>query len=150
MSARGLAELIQNYLEADDDGNAGSNGSSPSAGGLDSLTRQQLQQLSQKTDKLQADNDALKHELASIKNNLQMSAILPLMLNQSLSVVSDTRPNNIPGPLHKDEVLELKQADPLSALLPLLLMGGVGDSGGGSGDNPMNMVLLALALSGGL
>ena len=51
---------------------------------------QQLQGLAQKTDQLQKDTDALQSEMASIRSNLQMSAILPLLMNQYLDVVSDT------------------------------------------------------------
>ena len=150
MSARGLAEMIQNYLEADDDGSSSSNGSLTSNGGYDSSgMRQQLQQLSDKTDKLQTDNDSLKKQLDSIQSNLQMSAILPLLLNQSLKVVSDNNPGGSAN-LSVNEVIEFAQSDPLSAMLPLLMMGGgLGGNGNGSGDSS-NMLLLALAVSGSL
>jgi hypothetical protein len=144
MSARSLAEAIASYLEADDGGNDGSGGTTvvpvtmPDNGG-----RMQTQRLAQKIDQLQQD-------MASLKNNMQMTALLPLLLNQSLSVVSDTLQNGNPGPLQAAETIQMKQSDPLTALLPVLLMGGLGGNGGNGSDNSNNMLLLVLALSGGL
>ena len=162
MSARDLAAVIESYLEADDSGNGGSNGSgsngSGSGGSLvsaDSGTQRQVQQLAQKTDQLQKATDALQSDMASIKNNLQMSAILPLLLNQSLTAVQQTPPGGgspiTSGSVNLGDTVEFKQADPLTALLPALLMGGgFGDSGSGGTDNSSNMLLLVLAISGKL
>jgi len=141
MSAtRNLAELIESYLEDDGSGSDATNGSSTTTRVTqDSGARAQVQQLTQKVAQLQQDMD-------SIKNNLQMSAILPLLINQKLKVVSDSSPH-----LFVNEEIEFSQADPVSALLPALLLGGMGDSSnGGSGNNSSNMLLLALALSGNL
>ena len=157
MSARDLAAMIESYLEADDSGNGGSNGSGSSGTmvSADSGTQRQVQRLAQKTDQLQKDTDALQSEMASIKNNLQMSAILPLLLNQSLTAVQEIPPGGgtaaTTGPVNLGGTVEFKQADPLTALLPALLMGGgFGGSGSGGTDNSANMLLLVLAISGGL
>jgi hypothetical protein len=141
MSARDLASMIERYLEADDasnggDGGSSSNGATTYSSSSDSGLRQQVQQL-------QIDNASLKKDLSAIKNNLQMSALLPLLMNQSLSVVSDAN-----GTLHPNDVIEFKQSDPLSALLPMMLMGGLGDSGDSSSDGGNNSMLLALAVAG--
>jgi hypothetical protein len=147
MNAGNLAALIESYLEADDSGNGAANGSAshPDAG-----ARQQLQALSQKTDQLRQDTTALQKQVASIKNNMQMAALLPMLMNQSLAVVSDTLPNNTAGNLQSQEVIEFQQSDPLTALLPVLLMGGMGDSSNGGGDNSSNMLMVALAVAGKL
>ena len=147
MSARDLAAVIESYLEADDSGNGGSNGSGSSGSmvSADNGTQRQLQRLAQKTDQLQKDTDALQSEMSSVKNNLQMSAILPLLMNQSLTVVNDPG-----GTLTSGDTIEFKQGDMLTTLLPVLLMGGLGDSGSGGTDNSSNMLLLALAISGKL
>ena len=162
MSARDLAAMIESYLEADDSGNGGSNGSGSNGSGssgsmvsADSGTQRQVQRLAQKTDQLQKDTDALQSDMASIKNNLQMSAILPLLLNQSLKVVQTeiggTVDTTTGDSVTIGETVEFQQADPLTALLPALLMGGgFGGSGSGGTDNSANMLLLVMALSGKL
>ena len=138
-NAGNLAAYIERYLEADDSGNGDSNGSSLSTASLDSATRQQLQALAQKTDQLRRD-------MASIKNNLQMSALLPMLIDQKLTVAA----KSTGGRLHENDEIDFKQTDPLSALLPLLMMGGFGDSGSGGTDSSSNMLLLVLAISGKL
>jgi hypothetical protein len=148
MSARNLAEAISRYLEADDNGPDASSGPGMPVAISDGGGRQ-MQRLAQKTDQLQQDMAAMKQDVASLKSSMQMAALLPMLLNQSLTVVTDTLPNATPGTLTPDETIEFKQADPLSALLPMLLMGGMGNGNGGT-DNSSNMLLLVLALSGKL
>jgi hypothetical protein len=150
MSARNLAEAISRYLEADD-----TPPDAPSGSGMPMVVSdgggRQMQRLAQKTDQLQQDMASMKQDMASLKSSMQMAALLPMLLNQSLTVVTDTLPNASPGPLSADETIEFKQADPLSALLPMLLMGGMGGGNGNGGtDNSSNMLLLVLALSGKL
>jgi len=123
MNAGELAGYIERYLEADESGNGATNGSTVS---VDSGTRQQLQTVAQKTDQLRQD-------------------ILPLLLNQSLKVVKDSGLI-----LSAGETIEFQQADPLTTMLPVLLMGGLGESGSGGTDSSSNMLLLALAVSGKL
>jgi hypothetical protein len=139
MSARKLAEMIESYLEADD----GSNGSSDSTVTVtDGETRQQLRQLRETTDQL-------KQNMSSLRNNLQMSTIMPLLMNPKFKVVADELPKGGTGTLTTDEQITFKPSDSISALLPMLLLGGSGDTGSGS-DNSMNLMFLALALSGKL
>ena len=142
MNAGELAGYIERYLEADESGNGATNGSTVS---VDSGTRQQLQTVAQKTDQLRQDTNALQKDVAAIKNNVQMAAILPLLLNQSLKVVKDSGLI-----LSAGETIEFQQADPLTTMLPVLLMGGLGESGNGGTDSSSNMLLLALAVSGKL
>jgi hypothetical protein len=132
-SSRSLAAAIERYLEEDGSGDAGS-AATGSTAVVDRDTRRQLRQLTQTTDQLKTD-------MTAMKNNMQMGALLPLLLNQKLSVVSDTL-----GTLTANEVIEFKHADPLSALLPVMLMGGLESSGGSA--NSSNTMLLMLALTG--
>jgi len=146
MSARRLAEMIESYLESDDDATNGGSGSAATTA-LDVDTRSQIRALSQTCDQLKQDNASLKKDLAGLKSNLQMSMMLPLLLNQKLQVVSDSGFHLTVG-----EKIEFESGDLLSALLPMLMMGGFGDGGGngGGGMEGSNMVMMALALSGRL
>jgi hypothetical protein len=145
MSARNLAEAISRYLEADDNG-GDSPVSSPTPVVVSDGGGRQYQRLAQKTDQLQTDMAGLKQDMASLKNSMQMAALLPMLLNQSLSVVTDTLPSGIVGTLLADEVVEFKPSDPITALLPMLLMGGMNGGNGGT-DNSNMMLVLALLLS---
>jgi hypothetical protein len=150
MNSRNLATLIENYLEADDSTDA-SAGASGGASLTDVSTRQKVGQLTQVTDQLRQDTDKLKQEMVTMKNNLQMSALLPLLMNQKLTVQSAVDPggiNLIGLGVQQNETIQFKQADMFSALLPMILVGGLGGDGGGGSDNSTNMLLLALAMSG--
>lgn len=149
MNARNLAEVIANYLEADDSSNGSTNGSSMPAM-TDGGTQRQLQQLAQKTDQLQQDTAGLKQDMTTMKNNLQMSAILPLLMSQSLKLSSATDSSGNPYTFFDNFTFNFQDSDPVTALLPMLLMGGMGDSSGSGSDSGSNMLLLALALSGKL
>jgi hypothetical protein len=78
-----------------------------------------------------------------------LAMILPMLLQQQLTVVSDVNNagvSNLPNAnINQNDTLTFKQSDPLSALLPALLMSGTGDSGNG-GTNSSMMLALALAL----
>jgi hypothetical protein len=166
MSAYGLGKLIEAYLEADDSGGGGvsgggngsaTSGSSSSAmdAAADIASRQQLQRLSQTTDKLSRDNKRLSRELDSIKSNMQMSALLPLLMNQQLTIVQDlpygsTTPvtgngSALPSLVVGDS-LSFAQSDMTLALLPALMMGG-DDGGGGFGGSNMAMMIALMALT---
>ena len=161
MSAYGLGKLIEAYLEADDSGGGGASGGGNGSAGsssnssamdaaADIASRQQLQRLSQTTDKLSRDNKRLSRELDSLKSNMQMSALLPLLMNQQLTIVQDLpygsttavtgNGSALPSLLVGDN-LTFAQSDMTLALLPALMMGG-GDGGGFGGSNMMMMVAL--------
>jgi hypothetical protein len=144
MNARNLAAMIESYLEADGASN-GSNGSSIATALTDSDTRQQLRQLMQTTNQLKQDVVSAHKEIASLKSNLQMSMMLPLLMNQDLTVVSDTAA--LPAQINAGDTITFKSGDMLSALLPAMMFSGPGDSGGSGMDNPAMMAVLALALS---
>lgn len=160
-----LAGLIESYLEADDgtsststtaaasptNGNTGSIGSTSATALTDQSTRVQVQQLSQAMAQLKKDNKKLGRELDALKNNLQMSTLLPLLMPQTLNITQET----IGGSTYTTsgtsvEVggeISVQQSNMLTALLPALMMSSDGDSGSGSTSN-MSMMVLALALSG--
>jgi hypothetical protein len=156
MSLYDLGEAIRSYLEADDGGGpasvgdgSGSNGSNGSAVGAasDMATRQQLRQLSQVTDRLSRDSRRLARDLSAVKNNLQMSALLPMLMNQKL-VTTNAQNTSFPGltiPIGQE--FDFKPADTLTELLPVLMLGGLGDGGGLGGSN-MALMALAIASSG--
>ena len=156
MSARNLAALIESYLEADSGGDA-SNGTSSPPAITDSDTRQQLRELMKTTNQLKDDTASLRKDMTSLQNNLQMSMILPMLLNQKLTVVEDADHAgnskipfaSAPGNVMTGDTITFKSGDALSALLPVLLLSGSGDGGGGGfGGNSSNFLFLALALSG--
>jgi hypothetical protein len=168
MSAYGLGKLIEAYLEADDSGGgaapSGGNGSAPSGGSASSAmdaaadiaSRQQLQRLSQTTDKLSRDNKRLSRELDSLKSNMQMSALLPLLMNQQMTITQDlpfgtTTPvtgngTALPGLVVGDS-LTFAQSDMVLALLPALMMGGDDGGGGFGGGSNMMMMVALIALT---
>jgi hypothetical protein len=143
MNTRNLASLIESYLEADDstDGN-GDSSTAPAV--TDGATRQKVGQLMLLTAQL-------KQDVASLKSNIQMAGILPLLLNQKLTVQSAVdgsgAPIVLPKALDVNETITFKQGDALSALLPAIMMGGIGSDGS---DNSTTMLLMVLALSGKL
>jgi hypothetical protein len=84
--------------------------------------------------------------LSAIQNTMQMTALLPLLSNQSVSVTADT-PGLPFGLTLVGQTLEMQPTNTILTLLPLLMMsGGLGGSSGGS-DNSNNMLLM-LALAG--
>jgi hypothetical protein len=152
--ARDLATMIESYLEADDASTSNGSGGSVTTPTLtDYDTRQQLRQLTQTTNQLKQDNANLQKDIVSLKNNLQMAMIFPMLLNQQLTVVSDVNAagtNKLTGAsaannIATNDTITFKSADPLSALLPALLMSGSGDSADGSMNSSM-MLAIALAL----
>lgn len=94
-----------------------------------------------------------KQDLAKLRSNVQMTALLPLLIKPA-SVGPTSAEDKIGGidvPQGTKVLVESK--DKLSALLPLLLMGGLGGSDGKSssgGDDQMMMLMMVMAISGGL
>lgn len=166
MSAYGLGKLIEAYLEADDSGGGGASGGANGSAGsssnssamdaaADIASRQQLQRLSQTTDKLSRDNKRLSRELDLLKSNMQMSALLPLLMNQQLTIVQDlpygsttavTGNGSALPSLVVGDNLTFAQSDMTLALLPALMMGG-DDGGGGFGGSNMMMMVALIALT---
>ncbi len=152
MNTRNLAALIESYLEADDTTDASGSSSNGATAVTDTATRQKLGQLMQLTAQLKQDSDKMKQDIAGLKNNVQMSGLLPLLLNQKLTLQSATKadgtPLTLPAQVDTNETFTFKQGDVLSALLPVILMGGFGSDSGTGTDNSTTMLLMALAISG--
>jgi hypothetical protein len=143
MNTRNLAALIERYLEGDDGADDGSNGSSNAVSNIDSSLRMQVRELTQR-------NAELQQEMVSLRNNLQMSTLLPLLTTPQVIVSSHTNADGSPSSSDiTGDILDLEPADPLSSLLPILLLSGTGSSGNSGTSDSSNMLLL-LALSGGL
>lgn len=127
MSYRRLAEAMERFLEDDAAATDGNGGSSAS----DSDLRAQVRTLSQTCDQL-------KQQVSSMQNNFMYTAILPALTKTKLTVVSDDH-----HVLPVGDNLSFSNSDPLTALLPMLLMGGMDSSGAGSSDSMMPIALLA-------
>lgn len=84
-----------------------------------------------------------RREMAKLKSNLQMSALLPLLMSKSITVAKEA---TIDGTTIPAGTRLAVAPDTMAMLLPLL-MGGDGLGGGGDSSNTL---LLALAVSGGL
>lgn len=94
-----------------------------------------------------------KKETAVLKNNIQLAALLPLLIRPATRTITKTA-----GGLTEGDKVLIDSGDSLSALLPLLLLGGMGSApadgassglGGGFND-PTTMLLVVLAASGKL
>lgn len=84
-----------------------------------------------------------RKDLAKLKSGMQMAAILPMLTTKTITVGSDAMIGGTAIPAGT----KLQVApDGMGAMLPLLLMGGLG---GGGGDDSGNTMLLALAFAGG-
>ena len=130
-----VSDVIQ-LLEAADGGD-GNDGTSASP----SVALQLIQ--------LKKDNEDLRAQLASIKNNLQLSSLLPMLMDSKLKIIRETDENGDPvtsGTTNlKDYTLTVSNPDPISALLPMLMGGGLG---GESSDNSGTMMAaLVMALN---
>lgn len=84
-----------------------------------------------------------RREMAKLKSNLQMSALLPLLMSKSITVAEEA---TIDGTIIPAGTRLAVAPEPMAMLLPML-MGGDGLGGGGDSSNTL---LLALAFSGGL
>lgn len=86
-----------------------------------------------------------RRDLSKLKNGMQMAAILPMLTTKTITVAKATELGSTAIPAGT----KLQVApDGMGAMLPLLLMGGLG--GGGGGGDESNTLMLALAFSGGL
>jgi seryl-tRNA synthetase len=151
MSARDLARGLESYLEADDTRDS-SNGTDIGNAVTSSLsasdTRQQLRQLTQTNEQLKQDVKGLQQEIAGLKNNMQMSMLLPMLTNKSETVVSNLdKGGTAVNWVDVGTVLTTKPTDALTMMLPALLLSGSDASGIGGSDNSTMMMVLALALS---
>ena len=93
---------------------------------------------------LKRDNEDLRHQLSTIKNNLQLSSLMPLLSTPTkvklTANVVDAAGATI---LAKDTELEFQPADKFTSMLPLLL----GGLGGGDSDGSSNNMLMAVAIA---
>jgi hypothetical protein len=102
------------------------------------------------------DNEQRKNDLKSINEKIQLLAILPLLVKPAVKTMSDDVTdvsNNVELPKGTNVLVD--SGDALGALLPFLLIGGLGSSGlvggGESGSGGMDgSMLLVLALALGL
>ncbi|MCB8978730.1 MAG: hypothetical protein H6657_15015 [Ardenticatenaceae bacterium] len=88
-----------------------------------------------------------KKETASLKNNMQMATLLPLLTKKSLPATKEE--GEVGGTTVPSGTKLATEGDSLSTLLPILLLGD-GLGGSGSGGDSSSMLFLALALSGSL
>ncbi len=94
-----------------------------------------------------------KQEIGKLKSGLQMASILPLVTSKP--PITTTATDTIGGVSVATGTKIAIAPDALTALLPMFLLGdGLGGSssgsGGNSGGDSSNMLILLLALSGGL
>jgi hypothetical protein len=82
-----------------------------------------------------------KAEIAKVKNSLQMAALLPLITSKTVTTTGAV--DGVPSGTRL-----MVAPDTMAMLLPMMLMGD--GLGGGSGGDGMNMLFLAMAVSGGL
>src|SRR5438128_2740388 len=113
-----VSDVIQ-LLEAADGGD-GNDGTSTSP----SVALQLIQ--------LKKDNEDLRAQLVSIKNNLQLSSLLPMLMDNKLKITAETDDKGAAVQTNVDHTLTVSNPDPISALLPMLMGGGLG---GDSSDN---------------
>src|SRR5437899_50320 len=108
-----VSDVIQ-LLEAVDGGD-GNDGTSASP----SVAMQLIQ--------LKKDNEDLRAQLASIKNNLQLSSLLPMLMDNKLKITAEAKGDGtaVTGDL-VDYTLTVTNPDPISALMPMLMGGGLG------------------------
>ena len=100
---------------------------------------------------LKKETEERKKQVSTLGNNVQLSALLPLLTPQKTKEIKADDTNT--GLSKGDKVL-VDGSSSLTALLPLILLGGMGtssdasSSGSAGGMNdPMMMVVLALALT---
>lgn len=89
-----------------------------------------------------------KKDSAKMKNNIQMATLLPLLTQKNLPAT--TTPDTVGSTPVPQGTKLATGGDSLSSLLPLLLLGDGLGGGSGSSNDSSNMLLLVLALSGGL
>jgi hypothetical protein len=101
---------------------------------------------------LKKEAEERKKDINSLKSNVQLASLLPLLIKPA----SKTLTGDAAGLKAGDKVL-VESGDTLSALLPLFLLGGMGSSADGSASgaaggsmDQMTMLMLVLAVSGGL
>ncbi len=107
---------------------------------VDAVAAEQRKQ----SETMRKDTAERKKELAKLKSNMQLAALLPLLTSKSLTIANsaDLGGTTIPA----GTKLSIAP-DGIGLMLPLLLMG---DGGLGGGGDSGNTLLLALAVSGGL
>lgn len=102
--------------------------------------------------KLKKESEERKKDVSGLRNNVQMAALLPLLSKPSTKSINQ----KIEGTeLEANDKVLVDKGDSLTALLPIIMLGGMGGSSDGSssgsaggfgGDSSM-MLVLALALS---
>jgi hypothetical protein len=109
------------------------------------------------------DNDKREKEVKGVNEKIQLLTLLPLLVKPTFTIpytATPPPPGSPPGTpptidTTKPVTVPADSASTLNALLPLLLIGGLGGSGGlgSSSDGTMDsgsLLILALALSGGI
>jgi|JI10StandDraft_1071094.scaffolds.fasta_scaffold221485_3 hypothetical protein len=104
--------------------------------------------------KAEARADRADKAIASLRRDLrrstELSALMPLLMQKTATItlpartIVDGQETTVPK-----EMKVMVGGDSFSAMLPLVLMGGLGGSGSGSGDDNNNMMMLALVMAMG-
>ena len=110
--------------------------------------------IARQTAALKKEAEERKKDNAELRNAVQLSALLPLLVRPPSRTVNENVPNT---DIKKDDKVLIESSNTLTTLLPLLLLGGLGGSsspagtstGGGLSD-PTTLLLVVLATSGGL
>jgi hypothetical protein len=127
-------------------------------GRVDAVSAQQAKQTAALRKEI---SDRRKQDTAQnrdVRQKLELLTLLPLLLRApSKEIKIHSHDDSENGPKEETVKVLVESDNTLNALLPLLLIGGLGGSGGmggaggeGGSDNSMMMLLLVLAISGGL
>ena len=98
---------------------------------------------------LRKEVDARKKADAKMRNDLQMATLLPIITKTTTDAIGSAGALVGNVKLEEGNKLVIEKKDALGALLPILLLGGLGE-GNSEGGGGANMLLLALVVSGGL
>lgn len=107
--------------------------------------------IARQTAAIKKETDDRKKDAAALRNNVQLSTLLPLLTQPKTKDVTDAVPNTT---LTKGDKILVDGSSSLTSLLPILLLGGLGapsdgtsaSSAGGMSD-PTTMLVLLLALT---
>ena len=107
--------------------------------------------VARQTTVVKKETDERKKDVSGLRNNVQLSALLPLLTQPK---TKDVTAENVSGTgLTKGDKILVDGSNSLSALLPVILLGGLGtssdssSSGGAGGMNDLTTLFLVLALT---
>lgn len=107
--------------------------------------------VARQTAAIKKETEERKKDAAALRNNVQLSALLPLLTQPKSKDVTDAVPNTT---LTKGDKVLVDGSSSLTSLLPILLLGGMGAPSDGSSSaaaggfsDPTTMLVLLLALT---